>query len=67
MKHITDAELERRIAANYTERQATHNAMMDGTRPRVDPLGDEWAELSERYHALAEQSDGLYAELVRRA
>lgn len=66
MKHITDTELNRRIAVNYAERTATHRAMIIDNRPVVDPLSDEWACLSKRYQALAGQSDGLYAELGRR-
>lgn len=65
-RHITDTELARRITANYTERTATHRAMIVDNRPVVDPLSDEWASLSERYQALAGQSDDLYAELNRR-
>jgi acyl carrier protein phosphodiesterase len=69
VKHITETELGRRIAVNYTERTATHQAMigMPGCVPLVDPLSEEWAGLSRRYEALAAQSDELYAELERRA
>lgn len=67
-RHITDAELNRRITVNYGEREATHAAMvaMPGCRPLVDPLGQEWADLSARFAALCGQSDALYAELARR-
>ena len=68
MKHITEAELGRRIVVNFDERTATHKAMIGpGMRPLVDPLSEEWAGLSRRYEALAAQSDELYAELERRA
>jgi hypothetical protein len=67
VKHITDAELGRRIAANYDERTATHNAMVGPDfEPRVSPLGDEWESLGKRWDALAAQSADLYAELTRR-
>ena len=67
MKHITDAELGRRIAANYDERTATHQAMLaPDLTPRVPVLSEEWARLGARYDALAAQSAALYAELTRR-
>lgn len=68
MKHVTDAELNRRIAANLEERTATHEAMIDPAtgRARTSPLGEDWADLSKRYSALADQSGALYAELLRR-
>ena len=68
MKHITTAELERRIGANLEERCATHDAMIDPAtgRARTSPLGEDWADLSRRYSALADQSGVLYAELLRR-
>jgi acyl carrier protein phosphodiesterase len=68
VKHITDAELNRRIAANLEERTATHEAMIDPAtgRARTSPLGEDWADLSRRYSALADQSGALYAELLRR-
>ena len=66
-RHITDIELGRRIAANYDERTATHNAMMaPDLTPRVPVLSEEWADLGKRYDALAAQSAALYAELTRR-
>jgi hypothetical protein len=66
-RHITDAELGRRIAANYDERTATHQAMLaPGLTPRVPVLSEEWAQLGARYDALAAQSAALYAELTRR-
>ena len=34
--------------------------------PRVPVLSEEWAQLGERYDALAGQSAALYAELTRR-
>jgi len=68
VKHITDTELGRRIAANYDERTATHNAMLaPDLTPRVPVLSEEWADLGKRYDALAAQSADLYAELSRRA
>ena len=68
MKHISDTELGRRIAVNFDERTATHQAMIgpDFT-PLVPPLSREWNDLAQRYDALADQSDALYAELSRRA
>jgi hypothetical protein len=68
VKHITDYELGRRIAANLEERTATHEAMIDPATGRalIPPLGEDWADLSRRYSALADQSGALYAELLRR-
>ena len=68
MKHVSDTELGRRIVVNFDERTATHKAMIgpDGNAT-CDPMGQEWADLSRRYDALADQSDRLYAELERRA
>jgi acyl carrier protein phosphodiesterase len=68
VKHVSDTELGRRIAVNFDERTATHKAMIGpDMRPLVDPLSEEWGDLSARYDALADQSDRLYAELERRA
>jgi hypothetical protein len=67
MKHITDPELARRITINLAERTNTHNAMLGpGCTPLVNPLSEEWADLSKRYDALAGQSDALYNEQARR-
>lgn len=63
MKHLTYAELNRRIAINFDLRNAEHQAMMDGVNPRISPLSPEWAEHAARYDALAAESDQLYAAL----
>ncbi len=66
MIHATDTELYHRIAVNFDLRTAAHNQMMDGINPRISPLSQQWADLAALYDRLADESDTLYAELIRR-